>query len=99
MLRALHAVGLEASAKRRASWEQLAAAPKPALVGRKLSATVGHVALVLATEGDGVTVGDPLMGEMTYTRNGFLESWDRELIVAGWPESAGTAAPAPSSDR
>jgi len=81
LVRALHSVGLAAEAKRRARWEELLAAPKPALVGWKLSATVGHVVVVIEASASSVTVGDPLLGQMDYSGHEFLQSWDRDLVV------------------
>jgi hypothetical protein len=81
MLRALHGVGLDARAAKPASWEQLVAAPKPVLIGWELSATVAHSALVLDVDGEQVCVGDPLAGEMTYSRSEFLDRWMRDMIV------------------
>jgi hypothetical protein len=81
MLRALHRVGLEARAIKPASWEDLAAAPKPALIGWQLSATVAHSAVVTEIDRGGVTVGDPLAGTVTYSREEFLERWIGDLIV------------------
>ena len=83
MLRALHRVGLEARATKPASWEDVVAAPKPALIGWKLSRTVAHSALVLDVQGDRVTVGDPLAGRITYSREEFIDGWMRDLIVIG----------------
>ncbi|MGD9497187.1 MAG: cysteine peptidase family C39 domain-containing protein [Armatimonadota bacterium] len=81
MVRALHRVGLPASAYRRATWEELLAAPKPAIAGWQLGPTVGHSVVVLAIAGEQITVGDPLAGQLTYSRDEFLASWDRELIA------------------
>lgn len=81
MVRALHRVGLPATAHRGATWEELRAAPMPAIVGWKLGATVGHSVVVLRVEDEQVIVGDPLIGEVPYTREEFLASWDREVIV------------------
>ncbi len=81
MLRALHCVGLPATAFRGVTWEDLLAARKPAIVGWKLGATVGHSVVVLSIDGDQVIVADPLIGEIAYTREEFLASWDHELIV------------------
>ena len=81
MLRAAHKMGLDAEAHRRASWEDLVAAPSPALAGWKLSLTVGHVVVVIGIEGEQVTVGDPLLGEVTWSRDEFLDRWDRDLIT------------------
>lgn len=85
MLRALHRVGLDARAIKPGSWEDVAAAPKPAIVGWKLSATVGHSVVLLAVdeEREVVRLGDPLAGEVEYTREEFLDSWMRDLIVIG----------------
>ncbi len=81
MVRALHRVGLPATAFRGAAWDDLVAARKPAIVGWKLGATVGHSVVVLVIENEQVTVGDPLIGQVAYTREEFLSSWDHELIV------------------
>jgi len=81
MLRALHRVGLQATARRGVTWEDLVATPKPAIIGWKLGATVGHSVLVLGVEGGMVTVGDPLIGEVVYTRAEFLASWDHEMVI------------------
>ncbi len=83
MLRGLHRVGLGAHAIKPGSWEDVLAAPKPALVGWKLSATVGHSVVVLSIDEqrDTVRIGDPLAGETEYTREEFLEGWMGDLIV------------------
>ncbi len=83
MLRALHRIGLEARAVKPATWEDLLAAPKPALIGWKLSATVAHSALVLDIDPEQamVEVGDPLSGTIRYSREEFLDRWLRDLIV------------------
>lgn len=83
MLRALHRVGLDARAIKPGSWEDVVAAPKPAIVGWRLSATVGHsvVLLEIDEERDVVRIGDPLAGEMEYSREQFLDGWMRDLIV------------------
>ena len=93
MLRALDRIGLDARPVKPASWDELVAAPKPALIGWKLSATVAHAALVLEIDGDGdrVNVGDPLQGRMTYSREEFTDRWLRDMIVIESPQ--GTAAP------
>jgi len=88
MLRALDAIGLEATVRRNATWQQLRAAPKPVLAGWKLSRTVGHAVVVLETTDTHVRVGDPLTGEMEYGRQDFLDGWDGEMIVIRRP--AGT---------
>jgi predicted double-glycine peptidase len=81
MLRAIHRMGLEAQARRRATWDDLSAAPLPALAGWRLSLTLGHVVVVIRIEGGQVVVGDPLLGEVTYSRQEFLRHWDRALVV------------------
>lgn len=83
MLRALHRVGLDAHVVKPAAWHDLVAAPKPALIGWELTATVGHSALVLSVDEDReiVEVGDPLSGVMHYERAEFEERWMRDLIV------------------
>ena len=81
MLRAAHRMGVQAEARRGATWEQLVAAPKPALAGWKLSLTVGHVVVVIRVQAEQITVGDPLLGEVKYTRDEFLDRWDRDLVA------------------
>ncbi|MGC9319912.1 MAG: cysteine peptidase family C39 domain-containing protein, partial [Armatimonadota bacterium] len=81
MLRALHALGLEATARRRATWDDVLTAPTPVIVGWKLSRTVGHFVVVLEVDDGQVTVGDPLAGEQQFTRQEFLGRWSREMIV------------------
>jgi len=92
MLRAMHRVGLDARAVKPASWEDLAAAPKPALIGWELSTTVAHSALVLSFDGPAavVEVGDPLSGVMRYSREEFEARWMHDLIVV--TRGDGTAA-------
>lgn len=81
MLRAAHRMGMRAQARRGATWEQLLAAPKPALAGWKLSLTVGHVVVVIRVEDEQATVGDPLLGEVEYSRAELLGRWDRDLVA------------------
>jgi predicted double-glycine peptidase len=97
MLRALHHAGLDAYAVRPASREDLAAAPKPVLIGWKLTRTVAHSALVLSIEGDEITVGDPLAGSVTYSYDHFRDRWMCDMIVIIPPD--GTPGEPPSSDR
>lgn len=80
-VRALHRKGFRAEVARRARWPQAVAAPKPALAGWKLSATVGHAVVVVSADEQQVAVCDPMLGETTYTRDEFLERWDGELIM------------------
>lgn len=80
-VRALHRKGLTTRVVRGLSWEELVAAPKPALAGWKLSGTIGHAIVVISTDADRVTVGDPLIGETTHGRDEFLRRWDHELVL------------------
>jgi hypothetical protein len=81
MLRAAHLRGLPARAVYPASWETVVAAPKPALADWRYNAVTSHMIVVIAIAGDQVTVGDPLGGEVTYSRAEFLARWQRTLVV------------------
>ena len=81
LLRAAHRLGLSAHAYQHAVWEQLLAAPKPVVVDWRLSATLGHMVVLIAIEGDQVTVGDPLQGESGYSKTEFMAHWMHGMLV------------------
>ncbi|MFP4248099.1 MAG: cysteine peptidase family C39 domain-containing protein [Armatimonadota bacterium] len=85
MLRALHRVGLRAHAVKPATWAEIADASKPAIIGWKLSASVAHSVLLLGIDEDEVIIGDPLSGQITYSKQDFLDRWMRDLIVVRPP--------------
>ncbi len=80
-VRALHSKRFDAEITLRATWQEAVAAPKPALAGWKLSATVGHSIVLMSADEREVVVGDPMLGQTSYTRDEFLERWDGELIL------------------
>ena len=81
MLRAAHKLGQDAFALHRASWEQLAQAPKPVLADVRLSTILAHMVVVIDIEGDEVRVGDPLLGESWQSREDFRRKWLGSMII------------------
>jgi len=37
--------------------------------------------VVIRVQAEQITVGDPLLGEVKYTRDEFLDRWDRDLVA------------------
>ncbi len=89
VLRAAHKLGWETVVIREHTWEQLVAAPKPLLASVRLCSTLYHEVVIIAADGERVTVGDPMLGEGDFTREEFLRKWRGDLIVlqrTGTPE-------------
>lgn len=87
LLRACHRLGYPARMQRRLRFEQLATLPRPFLVTWHLSGMVMHWLVVLDVRGEKVLVGDPMMGEVDYTRAEFERKWMRDALVLGEPRA------------
>ena len=81
MLRAAHRLGSPAHAVIHARWDDLVSAPKPALAGWYLGNGIMHEIVVLRAGESGVEVHDPLQGDQHYSREEFLERWQRDLVI------------------
>jgi hypothetical protein len=81
VIRAAHRLGLRAELRRGLSYEQLMALPRPSLVAWHLGGMVLHFVVLIEMDEDGVTVGDPMLGEVDYTRAEFLRQWQRNAVV------------------
>lgn len=81
LLRACHKLGLTAKMRRGLRFEELQALPKPCLVTWHLSGLVMHWIVVLEAGPDEVAVGDPMMGQVDYTREEFARKWMRDALV------------------
>jgi predicted double-glycine peptidase len=85
MVRAARRKGLRPQVIAPATWERLLRAPKPLLADWRLNAVTSHMVVVIAATPQQVTVGDPLCGQLTYTRGDFLARWQRGLMLLGEP--------------
>ena len=81
LLRACHKLGLPATIRRNLRFDDLVALPKPCLVTWHLSGLVLHAIVVLGAGPDKVQVGDPMMGQVDYTREEFEHDWLRDALV------------------
>lgn len=81
VIRAAHRLGLKARVVRQLSYEQLRQLPRPALVVWNLGGMVWHFIVLIDIDERGVKVGDPMRGEMEYTRAEFLDKWQRSAVV------------------
>lgn len=85
MFRAARHRGLTATVRCPSTWEQLVQAPKPLLADWRLHGVTSHMLVVIAATPDTVTVGDPLCGKMTYTRDEYMSRWQRGLMTLQEP--------------
>ncbi|MEI6504123.1 MAG: cysteine peptidase family C39 domain-containing protein, partial [Armatimonadota bacterium] len=74
-------LGVSAVMRRPVTFEELAKLPMPCLATWHLSGTVMHEIAILRVEPDKVEVGDPMMGQMDYTRAEFERQWLRDALV------------------
>lgn len=81
LLRACHLLGLPATMRRGLRFEDLPTIPKPCLVTWHLSGLLMHWIVVLDAAPDKVKVGDPMMGQVDYTRKEFEHRWMRDALV------------------
>lgn len=81
LLRACHKLGQPAHMQRQLSYEQLQAVPKPCLVTWHLSGLLLHWIVVLDAGPEKVAVGDPMMGQVDYSRADFRRDWMRDALV------------------
>ena len=81
LVRACHKLGMSAVMRRPISFEQLEKLPVPCLVTWHLSGAVMHEIAVLRVGPDKVEVGDPMLGQVDYTRAEFERKWLRDALV------------------
>ena len=81
IVRAAHRLGMPARIVRKLSYEELTTLPHPCLVTWSLGGMVMHFIVVIEADERGVQVGDPMMGRMEYTKEEFLQKWQRNAVV------------------
>lgn len=81
LLRACHKLGVPARMQRQLSFDALRERPRPCLVTWHLGGMVMHWIVVLDMGRSKVVVGDPMMGEVDYTRDEFEAKWMHDALV------------------
>jgi hypothetical protein len=81
VLRAAHRLGLAAHMERGDSYEQLLRLPRPSLVTWHLGGMVMHFVVLIGMDERGVKIGDPMLGEVDYSKDEFLAKWGRSVVV------------------
>ncbi len=81
VLRAAHRLGVPAHMERGLSYEQLMRLPHPSLVTWHLGGMVMHFVVLICMDEQGVTIGDPMLGEVDYSKEEFLAKWGRSVVV------------------